>query len=569
MTIASTISNWRNRVENNNIGVYISSAGTVSLSGLDSSENNEHAVDINTLGAIILSNVRDWGNRDGDAVYLTNTQTSGFMPVTITNLEVRENRAEYATALEVFSRGAITINGLWIENNNGMGASLVNDGGGRGNISLTKAFLQNNASLGIRADSNGAILFTNVRVQGNGSGGAEVYNTGASTAMPVTLTDCVFESNQGTGLIVFSDGLISLRGVESRWNNIRYGSMDDGWTIYETNQPDWGGVDEFYFLYTSGDPVTIILRSLDGEDGFEPIVELVDENGIVMVADNTTDGDGIWTSVFNSGTLGTFKNFTIRVNFDDTFSNGFGKYSLSVNDQDESNPHILADGAVLDNTYSTALTPPGVVMSPTTVHPYNMFDGNNGYGLNIKTCGAVTLTSLWARDNVFGGGLFMDNPDAMGAVIVQSLVVTSPGGFHNNGGNGLFIRTRGAITLSNIEAFNNRLSGADLDNALCTWDGYDWTNCLGTGGITIKFPSGRTGWFNDNRNFGIWAVSRGAITLTNISAYGNGWDGAFLWNDGRNSAANITVNTRRSSAQRIQWECAQYHRSCALVQLDP
>ena len=45
--------------------------------------------------------------------------------------------------------------------------------------------------------------------------------------MPVTLTDCVFESNQGTGLEVLSNGLISLRGVESRWNYIRYGSMDD------------------------------------------------------------------------------------------------------------------------------------------------------------------------------------------------------------------------------------------------------------------------------------------------------------------------------------------------------
>ena len=66
VTIASTIPNWRNKVEKNNIGVNIFSAGTVSLSGLESSENNEHAVDINTLGAIILSNVRDWGNRDGD-----------------------------------------------------------------------------------------------------------------------------------------------------------------------------------------------------------------------------------------------------------------------------------------------------------------------------------------------------------------------------------------------------------------------------------------------------------------------------------------------------------------------
>ena len=47
--------------------------------------------------------------------------------------------------------------------------------------------------------------------------------------------------------------------------------------------------------------------------------------------------------------------------YDDEFSDGFGKYSLSVNDPDELNPYIPADGAVLDNTYSTALTPPGVM----------------------------------------------------------------------------------------------------------------------------------------------------------------------------------------------------------------
>ncbi len=41
---------------------------------------------------------------------------------------------------------------------------------------------------------------------------------------------------------------------------------------------------------------------------------------------------------------------------------------------------------------------------------------------------------------------------------------------------------------------------------------------LGTGGITVRGPSGFSRWFNDNQRFGIWAVSRGAITLTNISA---------------------------------------------------
>ena len=50
---------------------------------------------------------------------------------------------------------------------------------GRGNISLTKAYIKNNASAGIQVYSNGAVLFTNVRVQENGSGGAQIYNTEA------------------------------------------------------------------------------------------------------------------------------------------------------------------------------------------------------------------------------------------------------------------------------------------------------------------------------------------------------------------------------------------------------
>ena len=139
----------------------------------------------------------------------------------------------------------------------------------------------------------------------------------------------------------------------------------------------------------------------------------------------------------------------------------------------------------------------------------------------------------------------MDNPNSAGAVIVQNTLVTNPASFSNNGGSGLYIRTRGAITLSNVEAFNNKFSGADLDNALCSWDDVNnlWNNCLGTGGVTIKSPSGMTRWFNDNQHFGIWAVSKGAITLTNISVKNNGSDGVFLWNQKDSSAASITVNT--------------------------
>ena len=548
VTITSTIPNWRNSADRNDFGVAVYSTGAVSLSFLNTNENRYHAVEIMTLGGITLSNVRDWGNGEGKSVGLYNHEAPGFMPITITNLEVRETRGGWGAALEVHSRGAITINGLWLENNNSLGAALANEiNDGRGNISLTNATINNNAFTGIQAYSNGAILFTNVSANWNGWGssgdafGGYLDNSWAPGNLPVTLTDCVFEGNQGTGLDVKSRGVITLRGVETRGNYIRYGSMDENQTVYETNQPDWG-VDEWSFYYDSGAAVTITLRSTDEWEWFQPIVVLLDSNGNEVTTNVAHfPGDGVWTSEFTG--LDQYQTYTIQVQYDDTVSDGWGKYSLSVNDDSESNPYIPADGAVLDNTFSTTVTPPGVLASSTTSHPYNLFEDNNGTGLNINTRGAVTLTNLYANNNAFGEGLFMDNEDAIGAVIVQNLPVTNPASFSSNGGNGLYIRTLGAITLSNVEAFNNRLSGADLDNAICEWDGEEWINCLGTGSITIKSPSGISRWFNDNQNFGIWALSKGAITLTNISAVNNGYDGTFLRNNRGNSSALVSVGT--------------------------
>jgi hypothetical protein len=552
VTITSTIPGWRNTADRNFNGVDVDSTGAVSLTGLNTNEN-DYAISIDTLGAITLRDVRDWGSLQSNAVNLINDGSSGYMPVTISNLEIRETRMFGDTALKVASRGAISISNLWLENDKSMGAYLKNDESGRGSITLNNATINNNQQGGIRAESNGAILFTKVQANWNGSEmpepgvtyfGADLFNAGAPTAMPVTLTDCVFEGNQGTGLQILSKGVITLRGVESRWNNVRYGFMLNGQAVFETNQPWWNGFqyegfDEWSFYYGTGD-VTVTLRALWG---FEPIVELVNSSGDTITADSTTDSEGIWTSNFNDATLLDTNTYTIRVLFDDTVSNGYGPYALSINNEDESDPFIPADGAVLDNTASITATPAGVVVSPTTARQYT-FEGNNGYGLNIKTRGAVTLTNMLARDNSFGDGLYMNNPNAVGAVTVQSSLTDSVS-FNNNGGNGLFIRTRGAIKLANVEAFNNRLSGADLDNAICTWDDVSeiWTNCLGSGGIILSAPSGKTRWFNDNQHFGIWALSRGSITLTNISAVNNGYDGAFLRNNRGGSSAPVSVGT--------------------------
>jgi putative surface-exposed virulence protein len=104
--------------------------------------------------------------------------------------------------------------------------------------------------------------------------------------------------------------------------------------------------------------------------------------------------------------------------------------------------------------------------------------------------------------------------------------------------NGIYARSKGAITLNNVIANNNHWSGADLDNCLLD-DGSGL--CLGSGTITITNASGKLNTFNNNGRFGVWAVSKGAITVTNIQANNNGSDGASLRNNYGGSIANVTV----------------------------
>jgi len=305
-----------------------------------------------------------------------------------------------------------------------------------------------------------------------------------------------------------SKGLVTLKGVEARDNYIRFGEIQFEQTIYENNQPEpeWGGPDEWTFHYsdTYGDPIVIQLSGLD----FDAIAVVRDALGGVLTPDSTSFVDGVWTSTFNYGTLPTYATYFIEVSHvDGVGSEGWGKYWLSVNDPSHDDTYIPAEGVVIDNTYGTTA---GVTLLPTAARPLNEFNGNNGGGLRIFSNGAVSLTNLNAGDTAWGDGIHVVTK---GAVTVQSTVSNRPVWASQNGGSGIYVRTNGLITLGNVQANDNQGSGADLDNALCEWDGSNWINCTGTGGVTLKGVSGRHNEFNNNQYFGLWINSRGAVLL--------------------------------------------------------
>ena len=339
------------------------------------------------------------------------------------------------------------------------------------------------------------------------------------------LTDCEINGNHGGGLEVWSKGLITLRGVHTQWSYVRSGYLDyaeGGVTVYENNQPEWeDGEDswEFYYDGISTNPVVITLR---GYGLSNPIVVLVDSNGTEIDWDAYGYTDNVWTSTFNYGTLPTDNYYRILVKWDDAESNGWGTYSLSVNDPDEElERYFPANGTLLDNTAGTTA---GVTILPTAMHPFNQFNENNAYGLAIYSNGPVSITNANAGRNTYLDGVHVET---QGAVMLQSTNAFNPDWLSENGLTGVYVRTKGAITLANVQANDNWASGADLDNALCEWDEFEevWYNCQGTGGITIGAISGKFNEFNNNGLFGLWANSRGAILATNLMANKNGCDG--------------------------------------------
>ena len=156
-------------------------------------------------------------------------------------------------------------------------------------------------------------------------------------------------------------------------------------------------------------------------------------------------------------------------------------------------------------------------------------DGNEDGGIYSETFGPVTATNINTSNTQNGDGTYITTN---GAVTINSI------GAFDNAGNGLYVRTKGAITITGLYASNNGLSGADLDNCL-----FNGTVCLGTGGIQVKNTSGWMSDVSNNDHFGLWAVSKGAILVTNLNAFNNGADGVYLTNRFGGSTAGITVNT--------------------------
>ncbi len=326
------------------------------------------------------------------------------------------------------------------------GITVINTSGVNMPVSITNAVRDwngNNSGSGIVVFSNGLVTLTNMDLNENGKDGLKIDNRTSSASAGATLSGVSFSGNARFGAEIASKGALTLTNAYAEWNG------DDG-------------------------------AILDNTAG---------TGGVTLAASGTNQGNYFDR---NAGS-----GLVILTN---------GAVSLTNVDANEN----ATFGLLINNTGGTA---------PVTIKESgnwnNWYTANGLNGLTIVSRGPVTVSFRRANDNG-GTGIFIDASGGTGAVSLAGTIGRNAEVRNNgtiNGDNGITILSKGNITLARVEVRENFTNGAELENS------------TGSGMVTIT-----DGFFDQNYN-GLIVNSFGAVVWKNGSANENGNYGAYIKND--------------------------------------
>jgi putative surface-exposed virulence protein len=553
-------------------GLYNNTATTpqkVTLSGTNVFEDNyTHGLWVTSKGAISTSNLSATGNgilaSSGHGAHLDNSiaDPDSAQPVTLTGISLTSGN--YSTGLWIQSKGNITAANV-------TSSGSINDQGARlynvtleatGGITLTGTNIFNeNHTTGLGIESSGLIKLNNLTASGNVDAfGAVIVNTDAAADAPkdILLTGTnVFNDNYSDGVYLRSDGAITLSSVSASGNGTGSGS---GNGLYADNSS--GALPKAITLSGS--------YSLVGNDGFGLYTNSLGAIKVNNLTASENSGMGAYfynasvaavggvtltgaTTLRDNGTYGMTvdsRGAVSAANLAATGNGSFGVYLV--------NTHAAADAGAATVTFSgtnvfsdngsqglyistlRAVTLSNVTASGNlgalgaeiynfyanasggvTLSGANRFEDNRSAGLLVRSKGAITVSAVTASGNGTGGaggGISLDNYNADPP---QAIKLTGTNVFYDNHGTGLYAYSKGAITTSSLTASRNINGfGADLGNS------------DGTAGVTLT----GTNTFEDNGYGGLNVVTKGAISLSSVTANRNGatggYSGALLWNHG-------------------------------------
>jgi hypothetical protein len=338
-------------------------------------------------------------------------------------------------------------------------------------------------------ETKGNIVLNKVEVNNaiNNNGGYETpgaFLDNTSGAGSITVSNSSFKNNEGDGLIAISNGTITLKNVYAYSNDGRGALLDNSGptskALTVSNSEFSGNGTDGLKVFSEG-TVTLnnIVASSNGQSGAE-------------IQNNNIGFEPVYVNGMNQ----------FNYNGDDgLFVESYGPIKVSKTTAIDND----GNGVALENSNTTAL-------QPVTISGYLTAMYNDADGLNINSNGNVTAAYLTINSNL-GYGASIESFGGVSGV-PKSIILTGKNIFNGNAGIGLEINSTGTITVYNMTALYNGLGGGDeigvaLDNSNNAAKQYP-VSVLGTNLIT------------NNSSMGMVILSYGVVTLSNVTAVGNG-----------------------------------------------
>lgn len=483
-------------------------ARSVTVNNVTASENANNGLYILSAGSVVLKGIETLNNT-ADGIYVENTYNDSTKSVTIKSAgkgSTSVTSSGNANGMDIITNGTINITSVDISGNIGYGATLNNETGDGKSVVLRDAAFDDNGTLGVTIVTTGTITWKAGSASGNQSGnGASLDNTSATSNKAVYVSGADFDGNSSSGLVVNSLGNITL-------NLVGADSNDDGSGVILDNcqYNDTSGVCE-----GSG---WIYVRGTDGEDDFNSN----SQNGLVADSANTI-------TLMN---VGANYNGSIGIDLDNEYSGitagisvktNSKKYHTDITNNGSDGLYLRTNGAIYlanlnasnngDNGIDADNSNGTLEKSATLLRI--LTSSNTSDGVKLVTKGEIVVNDGQAYDN--GGNGF--NLDNSGASSSQNVSV---GRFIADGqlsGSGLYITTIGDVALNNIVATNN-------SNGVYVYglDGVD-------NQLTLKNSKGEN-IFSDNSGDGLAVYMQGDVNLIGVTAEGNDGNGVVVQTSG-------------------------------------
>ncbi|NTW08043.1 MAG: hypothetical protein HGA28_00545 [Anaerolineaceae bacterium] len=529
---------WKNGTVNDNFqyGAYIDDRGVgkaVTLTNVFASSNGETGIFVDSLGAVTMTEVEsnnnsanyykatygDWweDNLNDDQVWRFDGQTGDDITVEITS-------GRFNPWVSITDPSGMQVGYCSDDNQDGKVTCSIIDLGDEGEYQIhvgsnngwnggsyemklyegTEPFLwtpQESAANGINVSNS------------NGTGAVSISNSGNRW----------MGNNSGTGVVVVSNGLVTLKGMDlndSRQGGVSIDNEDDtkigapGVTL--TNVNFFNNDQTAVQIHTEG-PVVITNGDMGGNWSYG--YDIRNTYGTAISPITMTN-----VSVNNFGAGGHGIRLISRgaVTFVNVHSNGSNNDGIQIN---TSGAVTFTDVGGWDNGGNGAnIQTTSTVTINGPVSGYNWFGNNSNNALHIVAEGKVALAKINANGNG-NFGIYLINSNTTGISPITLTEVST----ENNGVSGVFIDTKGMVSVTGLKSNNNGAYGLDIDQRFAP----DGTKTVTLNKITA----------NNNLSYGVEVLSKGSIITNAVITNSNRYYGVLLNNTFGPSGTITMLNT--------------------------